>query len=192
MEDFINEAFQNVQLFNQVVRAGYYDLVSEGEVISASEWETTVKPGIRVTMHMWPMGKVASELRGSTSEMREPPSEIGVPLLNHPPSPEVRSEPRSLFVRNCDVVFPQPIRPPSHGVCPDARSWVIKDCDEGVEEEEEEPKGKKQSRFRRLIRWLRDLRSYNDVTDKRHLKIARLDLVHGQKTSDLGGGKEKD
>lgn len=181
MEDFINEAFQNVQLFNQVVRAGYYDLVSEGQVISPSEWETTVKPGIQVTMHMWPMGKVVSE-------MREPgPSEVVVPLANRHPSPGVPT-PR-LVVRNCDVL-PPPSRPTSPGVCSDARSWVVKDCDEGVEEEEE-PKGKKPSRFRRLIRWFRDLRSYNEVTDERHLKIARLDLVHGQKTSDLGGGKEK-
>lgn len=182
MEDFINEAFQNVQLFNQVVRAGYYDLVSEGEVISPSQWEATVKPGIQVTMHMWPMGKVASELR-------EPgPSEIVAPS---PSRPAVFPAPCSLVVRNCDTVVPLPSRPPSPGVCSDARSWVIKDCDEGVEEEEE-PKGKKPSRFRRLIRWFRDLRSYNELTDERHLKIARLDLVHGQKTSDLGQGKEKD
>lgn len=185
MEDFINEAFQNVQLFNQVVRAGYYDLVSEGEVIPTSEWETTVKPGIQVTMHMWPMGKVASELR-------EPaPSKVVVPSPSRPLSPAVYSGPRPLVVRNCDIVVPLPSRPPSPGVCSDARSWVIKDCDEGVEEEEE-PKGKKPSRFRRLIRWIRDLRSYNEVTDERHLKIARLDLVHGQKTSDLGPGREKD
>jgi hypothetical protein len=162
MERFITEAFQNVQLFDQLVRAGYYDLVSEGEVISSGEWETTVKPGIHVTMHMWPMGKVASE-------MREPPSVIVVPL---------------------------PSRPRSPGGCSDSRSWVVKDCDDGVlEEEEEEPKRKKLSAFPRLIRWMRDISwrsgNYNHVTDERHLKIARLDLVHGKKTSDLGGAKEK-
>jgi len=161
MEHFITEAFQHVQLLNQLVRAGYYDLVSEGEVISSGEWETTVKPGIYVTMHMWPMEKVASEMRGPTS----------------------------------GVVIPLPARSPSPRVCSDSRSWVVKDCDDGVLEEEEEPKRKKLSAFRKLLRWMRDVSwgsgNYNHVTDERYLKIARLDLVHGKKTSDLGRGKEK-
>ncbi|KAK1836884.1 hypothetical protein QBC39DRAFT_60279 [Podospora conica] len=134
MEDLIMQAFENMNLYNELVRAGYYDLVSEDAVIPRENWEKIVKPGILVTMYMWPLGKLRSELRA-------PPPEVVVPKGTRPPSPGLRS---------------------------DTRSWVIKDCDDGVEEEEEEEKPKtwKKSRFRRFIEWMKEVTSssgYNDA-----------------------------
>jgi hypothetical protein len=37
------------------VRDGHYDLLGPtGEVIPRSAWEHVVKPGVAITMHMWP------------------------------------------------------------------------------------------------------------------------------------------
>ncbi|KAI4178965.1 MAG: hypothetical protein LQ346_007303, partial [Caloplaca aetnensis] len=54
MEDLIRQAFLHVEIVGPQVAEGRYDLVGpNGEIILPHVWETMIKPGWVVTMHMW-------------------------------------------------------------------------------------------------------------------------------------------
>jgi len=56
MEDLIKEAFMHVDLLGPHVADGHYDLMGDqGEIILPQIWEAVIKPGMSITMHMWPM-----------------------------------------------------------------------------------------------------------------------------------------
>ncbi|KAJ0415252.1 hypothetical protein BJY00DRAFT_293763 [Aspergillus carlsbadensis] len=63
MEKLINQAFDNIEVIGPQVRQGHYSLLSpNGDIINPRKWESVVKPGWSITMHMWP---VPDELIGT-------------------------------------------------------------------------------------------------------------------------------
>ncbi|KAH8889095.1 hypothetical protein GQ53DRAFT_843159 [Thozetella sp. PMI_491] len=58
MKDRITDVFLHVDVIGPHVRDGHYDLLGEnGQIIPASEWSATIRPGTNISMHMWPMNK---------------------------------------------------------------------------------------------------------------------------------------
>jgi len=56
MEELIKQVFMHVDIVGAHVAEGHYDLIGEqGEIILPQVWETLIKPGMSITMHMWPM-----------------------------------------------------------------------------------------------------------------------------------------
>jgi flagellar basal body rod protein FlgF len=56
MESLINQAFSHVNVIEQHVLEGHYDLVGEdGKIIGPHAWEVTIKPNSTIRMQMWPL-----------------------------------------------------------------------------------------------------------------------------------------
>lgn len=74
MESLINKAFLHVDLIGVHVQEGRYDLVGpDGEIILPQVWQTMVKPGWAISMHMWPLPESAR------TPNNHPPTEATVP-----------------------------------------------------------------------------------------------------------------
>src|ERR1700759_5675020 len=57
MESLIRQASLHIESIGKQVKDGHYDLLGpSGEIFLPQIWETTIKPGMRITMHMWPTG----------------------------------------------------------------------------------------------------------------------------------------
>ena len=55
MERLINEAFLHIENYGSCVAEGMYDVLGpHGEIIKKPNWENVVKPGLNISMHMWP------------------------------------------------------------------------------------------------------------------------------------------
>lgn len=64
----IEQSFQLVDKFEHDVQMGHYDLIGpQGAIIMPSTWETVIKPGWSITMHMWPMNYARAESARSAS-----------------------------------------------------------------------------------------------------------------------------
>jgi len=88
MEDLIKEAFMHVDLLGPHVEDGHYDLMGDqGEIILPQVWETVIKPGMSITMHMWPMPD-------RPPNTRPPPPTRPPPHTRPPPGPPVRKHPQ--------------------------------------------------------------------------------------------------
>lgn len=102
METLIKQAFSHVDLIGAHIQEGRYDLMGpDGEIILPQVWETMVKPGMEVSMHMWPLPEdartpnnygpqeatmpddylltKATTLRGSMSELQDEPPDGDAP-----------------------------------------------------------------------------------------------------------------
>jgi hypothetical protein len=56
VQSLINEAFLHVDILGQHVHQGHYDLVDpDGSIILPQLWESTIRPGLEISMHMWPI-----------------------------------------------------------------------------------------------------------------------------------------
>jgi hypothetical protein len=56
MEELIKQAFTHVEIIGPQVADGQYDLVApDGGIILPQIWESVIRPGWNITMHMWPM-----------------------------------------------------------------------------------------------------------------------------------------
>ncbi|KAK3368388.1 hypothetical protein B0H63DRAFT_528757 [Podospora didyma] len=56
MRELINEAYLHVDIIGPHVLDGHFDLVGpNGELILPSMWNSTIRPGDAITMHMWPL-----------------------------------------------------------------------------------------------------------------------------------------
>jgi hypothetical protein len=76
MEGLIKQAFLHVDVIGPHVHQGHYDLVSpDGEIVLPQVWDTIIKPGMAITMHMWPMPE-------------PPPAHADTPRTMPPPSPD--------------------------------------------------------------------------------------------------------
>ena len=64
MKYLITEAFHHVADLGPDVADGHYDLVGpQNEIILPSIWEAVVKPGWKISMHMWPLPELFPEER---------------------------------------------------------------------------------------------------------------------------------
>jgi len=84
MEDLIKEAFMHVDLLGPHVADGHYDLMGDqGEIILPQIWEAVIKPGMSITMHMWPMPEKPPH---PCSHHRPPPPPplSNLPVRKHP------------------------------------------------------------------------------------------------------------
>src|SRR5258707_1262844 len=55
MEGLVHRASLHVEPIGKQVEAGHYDLMGpSGEIILPQIWETMIKPGMSISMHMWP------------------------------------------------------------------------------------------------------------------------------------------
>lgn len=85
INEIINQAFLHVDVIGPHVKEGHYDLIGpDGGIILPGAWESTIGPGMNISMHMWPMDKI-----------RQPP----------PPMPPPISGPRQ-------ITRPRPPQPP--------------------------------------------------------------------------------
>lgn len=58
MEELIRQAFLQVDVIGPHVQEGHYDLVGPmGEIILPNVWESSIEPGLAITMAMWPLEK---------------------------------------------------------------------------------------------------------------------------------------
>ena len=74
MESLIKQAFLHVDLIGVHVQEGRYDLVGpDGEIILPQVWQTMVKPGWAISMHMWPLPESVQ------TPNNHPPTEAEVP-----------------------------------------------------------------------------------------------------------------
>lgn len=79
MEGLINQAFAHIENLDEPVQLGRYDLVNpDNETIIMPElWESTVEPGMQITMMLWPIPEPEFPEEGEPPENREiPPGEI--------------------------------------------------------------------------------------------------------------------
>ncbi|KAK4221806.1 hypothetical protein QBC38DRAFT_402718 [Podospora fimiseda] len=87
MKEMIEQAFRNMEVLERHVNDGRYDLTmgDEGlEIISSSVWDSTVSPGLRVTMHMWPMERFLRPFPPPGMGMMPPPPG-GMGMMRPPP-----------------------------------------------------------------------------------------------------------
>ncbi|KAK0625784.1 hypothetical protein B0T14DRAFT_508586 [Immersiella caudata] len=84
MQALINNAFLHVDLVGPCVQRGCYDLVVNDQIILPSLWTATVRPGDKVTMHMWPMD---GPLAPPRPRPRPQPPSFGFPPPPPPPPP---------------------------------------------------------------------------------------------------------
>lgn len=76
MESLIKQAFLHIDVIGAHVKEGHYDLVGpDGEFILPWVWETVVKPGMRISMHMWPVPETP---RKSTDRLLTKAAERGL------------------------------------------------------------------------------------------------------------------
>ncbi|KAK4442302.1 hypothetical protein QBC34DRAFT_418936 [Podospora aff. communis PSN243] len=80
MQTLINNAFLHVEIVGPVVQRGCYDLLINDTIVLPSLWTATIRPGDRVTMHMWPMD-------GPFAPPRPRPRPPGFPAPPPPPPP---------------------------------------------------------------------------------------------------------
>ncbi|KAK0651009.1 hypothetical protein B0T16DRAFT_403014 [Cercophora newfieldiana] len=74
MRNLIESAFLHVEIIGPNVFRGFYDLIINGDIVMPALWSSSIRPGDKVTMHMWPMNEVI-------------PPPIGRPLGARPPMP---------------------------------------------------------------------------------------------------------
>jgi hypothetical protein len=54
MEELLRQSFSVIESHRSRVNEGYYDLLGPNkEFISPEEWETMIKPGMVVSVHLW-------------------------------------------------------------------------------------------------------------------------------------------
>ncbi|KAK4165555.1 hypothetical protein QBC43DRAFT_208366, partial [Cladorrhinum sp. PSN259] len=59
INDLIKKAFIDMDVIGPHVQAGHFDLLNEsGTIILPECWNSTARPGMSITMHMWPVGKL--------------------------------------------------------------------------------------------------------------------------------------
>lgn len=60
----INQAFAHVEVVGPHVREGYYDLIGpDGDIILPVLWERFIRPGMQVSMRMWPADQLLLQER---------------------------------------------------------------------------------------------------------------------------------
>ena len=70
MDDLIQQAFMHVQGVGEHVAAGHFDLVGpDGEIVLPRLWDIVVKPGMMITMHMWPTSEEPSAETSQDNEV---------------------------------------------------------------------------------------------------------------------------
>lgn len=79
-------------MLGQHVMEGHYDLIGpSGEIILPQLWETVIRPGWSITMHMWPMPDVQKpNHRGHGRRPAQPPIEPPPPPMVIPANMSVR------------------------------------------------------------------------------------------------------
>lgn len=56
MKELVNSAFLHVEIIGPMVQQGFYDIITEeGEIILPKCWASVVKPGMKITMQIWPL-----------------------------------------------------------------------------------------------------------------------------------------
>lgn len=74
MEELIKQAFIHVDIIGPYVHQGHYDLVSpDREFVLPQVWETIIKPGMAITMHMWPIPEPPPTHADTPTTMPLPP-----------------------------------------------------------------------------------------------------------------------
>lgn len=95
MKALINTAFLHIEVIGPPVQRGFCDLATaNGGLILPSLWSTTIRPGDKITMHMWPMSGAPNPAK---------PIPIGIP-----PARPIRP----LFHGARPTHFPLPPPPP--------------------------------------------------------------------------------
>lgn len=99
----INQAFLKIDVIGPQVSLGHYDIIGpEGNIILPQFWEAAVKPGLSITMTMWPMN-------GPPPRPGFPRPPLPVAHPNGPPPPGVIAlPPRPRIIRPSGVPPPPP------------------------------------------------------------------------------------
>ena len=80
MEALINQEFLYVDVLGEHVQEGHYDLMGpDGEIFLPQVWDALVKPGISITMHMWPMPEDAQNPRQESIRPQESSRSVKAP-----------------------------------------------------------------------------------------------------------------
>ena len=62
MEELIRQLFEHVEEIGPHVHSGHYDLMGpDSSIILPLVWDTTIEPGMKITMHMWPLPEPKNE-----------------------------------------------------------------------------------------------------------------------------------
>jgi hypothetical protein len=62
VEELIRLVFENIEEIGPHVHSGHYDLMGpDFGIIVPSAWDTTIKPDMKITMHMWPFPEPKKE-----------------------------------------------------------------------------------------------------------------------------------
>jgi hypothetical protein len=65
MESLIHQAFMHIDKLGKQVAENQYDLIGPGgEIILPQVWETSIKPDMAISMHMWPEPKKEAPQQG--------------------------------------------------------------------------------------------------------------------------------
>ncbi|KAK5653477.1 hypothetical protein OQA88_8963 [Cercophora sp. LCS_1] len=111
MKNLIDTAFLNVDIIGPPVLRGFYDLIINGDIIMPSLWSSSIRPGDRVAMHMWPMNDLVGPPPGRPFGARPPPPPLPTPMrggpMPPPPPPPPPPAPRFAF----PGAFPPPPPP---------------------------------------------------------------------------------
>jgi hypothetical protein len=77
MEKLIMKAFENIEILNDLVRAGEYHLVrSDGKVIHPQVWTDNIAPDMIVEMRIWPSSLVTANIKSGAESMTTPRTHI--------------------------------------------------------------------------------------------------------------------
>jgi len=86
MEALINQEFLYVDVLGEHVQEGHYDLMGpDGEIFLPQVWDALVKPGMSITMHMWPIPEDSQKSRQESIRPQEYSQ-----LVMAPPQPSER------------------------------------------------------------------------------------------------------
>lgn len=109
MKALIDSAFLHVDIIGPNVLRGFYDLSNaNGEIILPSLWSTNIRPGDKITMHMWPMNEFPPSTVFPGARPVGPPRPTGAPMFPPPPPPPGFGPPRP----PPPPCFPGPAPPP--------------------------------------------------------------------------------
>ena len=115
MEALIKAAFLHVKGLGEHVQERHYDLMGpDGEIFLPQVWDALVKPGMSITMHMWPIPEDSQKSRQESIRPQEYSQ-----LVMAPPQP---SERKIVIYPDCDrsqsYHTEQPFRQPSASMEP--------------------------------------------------------------------------